>query len=368
MKNSKYTILSTPKAKPEQPKVSTRKDYSKPASEKKKTERKEKKTTKPNTPNIEQIKESIQKKKEEDLKARSNFEKEKAQLKEVEKIITTEKKDEFEEKYKEIFLEIVSSMKEKNEKKNITILKEILEEIEEIENDDIFEMIQELCYQLIRVLKTERGFYLKTDSIESLISILTVLNENRIPISMIQIDSIKSDDEITIKEQSEHFQLLLSYKAKNESNIDEKWIIQSDSADEIVKKVDAHFSTFEEDVAVFPCSLTVLNVDHDLKFIEVKITDGRIKIGTPLAMHIEGDQEHPEDTIDFGKISMISENDKSVKIKLDGELPETLNKKYPLVSRISRKSIDSLKLHFKDEITYQDAILIQKLKKKFKIQ
>ena len=39
----------------------------------------------------------------------------------------------------------------------------------------------------------------------------------------------------------------------------------------------------------------------------------------------------------------------------------------PLVSRISRKSIDVLKLHFKDDMTRADWQLVVKLKKAFQI-
>eukprot|EP01080_Neovahlkampfia_damariscottae_P006892 gene6892-11054_t len=377
-------------AKGDKPKVnSARKDFVKTTEKTKKkteeTKKTEQKKPKSSGPNLEAIRAQQQKKKNEELKNQKLNEKEKENLKELEEKIKHQVFI-FEEKYKPNFLNILSSPnQEKEEKqKSISKLKEILEEIEEIEDDDQFERLQNFSYQLIKIIKLERGFYLKTDTIENLILILNDFSKHRIPISNISLDSsITSKDlEIPIKigKKFREFGLILGYNTTIEEDLDEKYIIQSKNTEEIIKRVQNHITSFDKNVPIFPCALEIINFKKTEKNIEVEvnIVDGRISISTPISMYIEEDEETSEDTIDFGEIKEIISDNKQVKecfhgnkavIKFDLiDIPDNFGKNHFLYSKISRKSIDQLKSEFKDEITYQDAILIQKIKKRFNVE
>lgn len=109
----------------------------------------------------------------------------------------------------------------------------------------------------------------------------------------------------------------------------------------------------------------------------VQIVEGVLKIGTPVCVPGKGG-------IDLGRVTNIEKDHKGVDtarmgdlvaIKIESTKPEEASRlfgrhfddKDQLVSRITRKSIDSLKDVFRDQMTKDDWKLVVKLKKVFKI-
>ncbi|KAK9798489.1 hypothetical protein WJX73_000508 [Symbiochloris irregularis] len=133
--------------------------------------------------------------------------------------------------------------------------------------------------------------------------------------------------------------------------------------------------------AVFPCVLNILPAavfnKKDPIVVGVDVVEGIAKIGTPLCIPSQG-------FLDIGRIASMELNHKavdtvragdSVAMKIEPTRPEEATRLYgrhfdhndALVSRISRKSIDTLKAHFKDEMIRTDWQLVIKLKKAFQI-
>lgn len=131
--------------------------------------------------------------------------------------------------------------------------------------------------------------------------------------------------------------------------------------------------------AVFPCALEVVK---DAVFnrgapiiIGVVVTAGFLKIGTPLCV--------PEkDNLRIGVVESIELNKKSVNkvypkdgqvaVRIGGQ-PHIMYGRHfddsnQICSWITRRSIDSLKDHFRDELTLEDWKLVKMLKMKYKIE
>lgn len=133
--------------------------------------------------------------------------------------------------------------------------------------------------------------------------------------------------------------------------------------------------------AVFPCILRILPAcvfnKKDPIIVGVDIEEGIAKVGTPLCIPTQGG-------IEIGRIASMELNHKgvdtakrgdSVAMKIEPANATEATRLYgrhfdfkdPLVSKISRKSIELLKLHFKEDMTKDDWRLVLKLKKTFQI-
>ncbi|KAL0036218.1 hypothetical protein WJX79_008552 [Trebouxia sp. C0005] len=133
--------------------------------------------------------------------------------------------------------------------------------------------------------------------------------------------------------------------------------------------------------AVFPCILRILPAcvfnKKDPIIVGVDIEEGIAKVGTPLCIPTQAG-------IEIGRIASMELNHKgvdtakrgdSVAMKIEPANATEATRLYgrhfdfkdPLVSKISRKSIELLKLHFKEDMTKDDWRLVLKLKKTFQI-
>ncbi|XP_057789455.1 uncharacterized protein LOC131006280 [Salvia miltiorrhiza] len=133
--------------------------------------------------------------------------------------------------------------------------------------------------------------------------------------------------------------------------------------------------------AIFPCKLEIKYAFRrkDPILLEVDVVDGIAKVGTPLCSVQEGC------ILDIGKIESIEYNHRpfdcakrgqQVAIKIVGSNPEEQQKMFgrhfqttdQLVSKISRRSLDALEQHYKDDLSTDEmGKLLVELKKKFKI-
>ncbi|KAK9915050.1 hypothetical protein WJX75_004126 [Coccomyxa subellipsoidea] len=133
--------------------------------------------------------------------------------------------------------------------------------------------------------------------------------------------------------------------------------------------------------AVFPCILKILPTcvfnTKDPIVLGVDVVEGIAKVGTPICVPSQG-------RVDLGKITSLELNHKpvdrarkgeSVAMKIEATNTTEATRLYgrhfdhkdELVSRISRKSINLLKEHFKDDMRKEDWQLVIRLKKVFNI-
>jgi len=134
-----------------------------------------------------------------------------------------------------------------------------------------------------------------------------------------------------------------------------------------------------KDLAVFPCLVNILpNAVFNQKdpiIVGVEVTDGILKVGTPLCVPKNG-------FVHVGRVASIESNnvkvDKirkgqqcAISIVNEGNPGMTFgrqfNGEHALYSELNRHSIDALKKYFKDEMTDPDWRLVIKMKKVFSI-
>ncbi|EIE19434.1 P-loop containing nucleoside triphosphate hydrolase protein [Coccomyxa subellipsoidea C-169] len=133
--------------------------------------------------------------------------------------------------------------------------------------------------------------------------------------------------------------------------------------------------------AVFPCILKILPTcvfnAKDPIVLGVDVVEGIAKVGTPICVPSQGG-------VDLGKIASLELNHKpvdtakkgqSVAMKIEAQTTTEATRLYgrhfdfkdELVSRISRKSINLLKDHFREDMSKENWQLVMKLKKVFNI-
>ena len=134
--------------------------------------------------------------------------------------------------------------------------------------------------------------------------------------------------------------------------------------------------------AAFPCVLKIIPTcvfnKKDPIVLGVEVEEGVAAVGTPLCVPSQGG-------LDLGRIASLELNHKavdkahkgdSVAMKIEStcavEAARMFGRHFDaddrLVSRVTRKSIDTLKTHFRDELGRDDWVLVVKLKKLFGIE
>ena len=127
---------------------------------------------------------------------------------------------------------------------------------------------------------------------------------------------------------------------------------------------------------MFPCALEIMKEavfrQSNPIIMGVTVTAGILKVGTPLAV--------PErDNLKIGVVESIEINKKSVQsatpkdgpvaIRVSGQSHVTYGRQFDhthqVCSLITRKSIDTLKEFYRDEMTMDDWKLVKMLKSKF---
>ncbi|GJW71842.1 eukaryotic translation initiation factor 5B-like protein [Tanacetum coccineum] len=256
-------------------------------------------------------------------------------------------------------------------------------------NDDLARykklVMEDMKNIMSRIDKNGKGVYVQASTLGSLEAFIVFLNSQdaNIPVGDIGIgpvhrkDVLKANElEVKIFTDDVIFQLFSQFKDYYDGFKEEKKI--NAAAD-----------------VVYPCVLKANDVFVSKKpiILGVEVLHGTVKLGTPICIipkkafcYINGTDFDPAvnekqkvtDPIDIGRVTSIRINDRDVNsaqkgqqvsIKIDGSNFEFKKdfKKEGLCSHISRNSIDVLKEHYLDELSKEERVLINKLKKIFKV-
>ncbi len=233
-------------------------------------------------------------------------------------------------------------------------------------------------------------------SLEALVQFLRHECNPPIPISQINIGKVMKKDviktSISTEKLDKEFNVILAFNVEVDKDA-------QDEADklgtkiftaEIIYHLFDKFTKYKEELfikrkeevkinATYPCVLKILpecifNKKNPLVF-GVEVLDGKLNLGTPLIVHstntfvgkVIGIQ-HDRKDVEFAK------KGSSVCIKVENEENPTIyfgrhfDEKSELYSKITRESIDLIKLYFKDDISKDDIKLLAKMKKLFNIE
>jgi len=225
-------------------------------------------------------------------------------------------------------------------------------------------------------------------ALEALVHFLQKECKPPIPISEVNLGTVmkKHVTKMTISNKSDkkEFSTILAFNVNIDEDVEEvanKNGIKVFSA-EIIYHLFDHYTKYRDEMikerktlyrpqAVFPCSLKILekhiyNKKSPLIF-GVTVLEGNLHIGTPLII--------PETKLVLGNIIGIQHDGKEVEVGKKGtdvcikienkdnvQYGRHFDHKNSLCSAITRKSIDIIKNHFRDESTVDDAKLLMKLK------
>ncbi|KAI4389228.1 hypothetical protein MLD38_001476 [Melastoma candidum] len=271
--------------------------------------------------------------------------------------------------------------------------------------DDDVEQVKDLTMEdmrsvMSRIDRTGEGVCVQASTLGSLEALLEFLKtpEVSIPVSGISIGPVHKKDVMkasVMLEKKKEYATILAFDVKvtpEARDLAEELGVKIFMADIIYHLFDqfkAYIDNIKEEKkkeaaeeAVFPCVLQILpNCVFNKKdpiVLGVDILEGIAKVGTPICIP-------QRDFIDIGRIASIENNHKpvdtakkgqKVAIKIVGSNPEEQQKMFgrhfdledELVSHISRKSIDILKLNYRDDLSIEEWKLVVKLKNLFKIQ
>lgn len=243
------------------------------------------------------------------------------------------------------------------------------------------------------------GVGVAASSLGSLEALLVFLKTSKIPVSTICIGDVSKNDLLKVltpflqdepkKKKTEYLTMLCfdvkilpeAFKFGEENGI--KMITAK-----IIYHLFDGFTKHVEDIkelrrqeearnAVFPCILKQVMVFNkkDPIIIGVDVIEGILKIGTPLCVPTkEGIKIGVVESIEFNKKPLKEARKKTgsvaIRIKTDGSIlhGRQFDMSDNLVSIISRETIDTLKEHFREELTTEDWNLVRKLKPFFNIK
>eukprot|EP00884_Botryococcus_braunii_P012838 jgi/Botrbrau1/21555/Bobra.174_2s0055.2 len=249
--------------------------------------------------------------------------------------------------------------------------------------------------------RSGEGVCVQASTLGSLEALLEFLKSPavKIPVSAINIGPIHKKDimraSVMLEKGRRKFCCILAFDVpvtREAAELAEKLGVRIFSADIIYHLFD-QFSAYiksvkdeEQEAAkaevAFPCELTIMpNCIFNTKdpiILGVEVKEGIARVGTPICVPSQGG-------LDLGKIASLELNHKPVEkavkgdmvaMKIEATKPEESSRLYGrhfdfkdmLVSRMTRKSIDLLKLHFKDELSRDDWKLVVKLKRVFNIE
>jgi len=266
--------------------------------------------------------------------------------------------------------------------------------------DDIEELKDEvqgdLATILSRVDKSGLGVAVQASTLGSLEALLSFLSDMKIPVSSIAIGPVYKKDVMkaaVMLERKPEYAVILAFDVKvsaEAQKIAEEMGLKIFTADIIYHLFDACTKYMEEvrarkrmesaETAVFPCVLDIIpsavfNVKSPI-VIGVRVVDGVARIGTPLCIpsksflmvgRITGMQKNHVDVTEARKgdeVAMKIEQPKEAQQIIFGRHFDASSQ---LVSKLSRESIDLLKLNFKDDLSQSEWKLVVKLKKVFEI-
>ncbi|KAK6512802.1 hypothetical protein TWF506_008968 [Arthrobotrys conoides] len=262
------------------------------------------------------------------------------------------------------------------------------------EEDLCEEVMSDLEGLLNKVEKSGKGVCVQASTLGSLEALLDFLSVSKIPVMSISIGPVYKRDVMragTMLEKNKEFAVMLCFDVKVDKEAQayaDEVGVKLFTADIIYHLFDS-FTAYQKDLleqkrketadlAVFPCVLRIVQVFHqrDPIVVGIDVVEGSLRIGTPIAIPKPGG-----DPVVLGRVTSIELNHKavpiakktspSVAVKIEASNQPILGRhwedKDTLYSHISRKSIDTLKDHFREEVAKEDWALIVQLKKVFKV-
>ncbi|KAI9890424.1 MAG: hypothetical protein M1814_004210 [Vezdaea aestivalis] len=261
------------------------------------------------------------------------------------------------------------------------------------------EVMSDLAHLLSKVSTTGRGVSVQASTLGSLEALLEFLRVSKIPVANISIGPVFKRDVMqagTMLEKAKEFAVMLCFDVKVDKDAQayaEDQGIKIFQADIIYHLFDAftkHMAQLTEQrkedaklLAVFPCVLSPLAVFNkkDPIVVGVDVTEGCLKVGTPVAAVKTNSVTNAKEIITLGRVTSIERDHKqvpvckrgqpSVAVKIEGPnqplYGRQLEDKDILYSLISRQSIDTLKTFYRDEMKIEDWHLIVKLKGLFDV-
>ncbi|KAH9870883.1 hypothetical protein J1614_006455 [Plenodomus biglobosus] len=267
------------------------------------------------------------------------------------------------------------------------------------EEDLMDEVMGDLAHLLSKVSKTGRGVSVQASTLGSLEALLEFLRVSKIPVSTISIGPVFKKDVLragVMLEKAKEFAVMLCFDVKVDKDakayaeeIGVK-IFEADIIYHLFDKFTAHMKQLEEQrkeeskmLAVFPCVLRPVAVFNkkDPIVIGVDVTDGNLKITTPICAVKKNPATGVKEIIQLGRVTSIERDHKqiqvckkgspSVAVKIEGAnqpmYGRHLEEDDILYSAISRKSIDTLKEFFRSDVSQDEWKLIMQLKGLFDI-
>mmetsp|Transcript_8358 Transcript_8358/g.21996 ORF Transcript_8358/g.21996 Transcript_8358/m.21996 type:complete len:1106 (+) Transcript_8358:1-3318(+) len=246
------------------------------------------------------------------------------------------------------------------------------------------------------------GVYVQASTLGSLEALLEFLRVSKIPVSGINIGPVNKRDIMkcsTMLERKKEYAVVLAFDVKVERDaraMAEELEIPIFTADIIYHLFD-QFTEYMERVrtskreaastdVVFPAIIKILpNSAFNKKspiVLGIEVEEGVLKVGTPLAVQTGKDSEGGE-WLDIGRVLGIEIDKKpvasatrgdQVAVKIGGQSTDHImygrhfDDRNTLYSRLTRRSIDLLKEHFRDDLSKEDWISVIKLKKLFDIK
>lgn len=262
------------------------------------------------------------------------------------------------------------------------------DEIEELEED----VMGDLENLMSRIAKSGRGVTVQASTLGSLEALLEFLKISKIPVANISIGPVHKRDVITAStmlEKSKEYAVMLCFDVKVDKEAHEladQMGVKIFTA-EIIYHLFDDFTRHMQDIqaakkeeskmlAVFPCVLRPVAVFNkkDPIVVGVDVIEGNLRINTPIAAVKQNSVTGLKEIFSLGRVTSIERDHKqlpickkgqpSVAIKIEGANQPTygrqLEEKDTLYSHVSRKSIDTLKEFYRDEVEKDEWTLIAK--------
>ncbi|KJX98466.1 mitochondrial translation initiation factor IF-2 like protein [Zymoseptoria brevis] len=262
------------------------------------------------------------------------------------------------------------------------------DEIEELEED----VMGDLENLMSRIAKSGRGVTVQASTLGSLEALLEFLKVSKIPVANISIGPVHKRDVITAStmlEKAKEYAVMLCFDVKVDKEaieLAEQMGVKIFTAeiiyhlfDDFTRHMAALAAQKKEEskmLAVFPCVLRPVAVFNkkDPIVVGVDVIEGNLRINTPIAAVKQNSVTGLKEIFTLGRVTSIERDHKqlqickkgapSVAIKIEGSNQPTygrqIEEKDTLYSHISRKSIDTLKEFYRDEVEKDEWTLIAK--------
>ncbi|KAF2747834.1 hypothetical protein M011DRAFT_467426 [Sporormia fimetaria CBS 119925] len=267
------------------------------------------------------------------------------------------------------------------------------------EEDLMDEVMGDLAHLLGKVSKTGRGVSVQASTLGSLEALLEFLRVSKIPVASISIGPVFKKDVLrcgVMLEKAKEYAVMLCFDVKVDKEAKQYAdeigvkIFEADIIYHLFDKFTAHMKALEEQrkeeskmLAVFPCVLrpvAVFNKTNPI-VVGVDVIEGNLRLTTPIAAIKKNPVTGVKEIIQLGRVTSIERDHKqipickkgqpSVAVKIEGSnqpmYGRHLEEKETLYSAISRKSIDTLKEFFRNDVSQDEWKLIVQLKKEFDV-